>query len=80
MLGISLIVIIGIFCAIMFGVLAFCQRERKRSLANQADGANSNEIDQAGDTRVALVLLGAIIVGALLALITMYLVFFAKWD
>ena len=77
MLGVSLILIIGIFCAIMFGVLAFCLRERKRTLANPV---SSVETDQAEDARVAVVLFGSIVVGALLALITMYLVFFMHWE
>ena len=77
MLSISLILIIGIFCAIMFAVLGFCLRERKRTLT---DHVGSVESDQAGDARVAVVLFGAIIVGAVLALITMYLVFFRQWE
>ena len=77
MLSASLILILGIFCAIMFGVLAFCLRERKRTLA---DPVSTVERDQAEDTRVAMVLFGSIIVGALLALITMYLVFFRQWE
>ena len=76
MLSISLILIIGIFCAIMFGVLAFCLRARKRALADEAAGVNSIEKDQAEDARVAVVLFGAIAVGAVLALIAMYLMFF----
>ena len=80
MLGISLAVIIGIFCAIMFGVLAFCFRMRKRSVADEAVGVNGVEKARGEDARVAVVLFGAIIVGALLALITMYLVFFRQWN
>jgi uncharacterized membrane protein len=76
MLSASLIAIIGIFTAIMFGVLAFCIGTRKRTLARNASDA---EQDQAEDTRVAAVLFGAIVVGAVLALITMYLVFFRQW-
>ena len=76
MLSASLIAIIGIFTAIMFGVLAFCLRTRRRTLARNAA---STEQDQAEDTRVAVVLFGAIVVGAALALITMYLVFFRQW-
>ena len=77
MLSVSLFAIIGIFCALMFGVLAFCLRARKRSLASQV---RSIENDHAEDARIAVVLFGAIIVGALLALITMYLVFFRQWE
>ncbi len=76
MLSTSLIVIIGLFSAIMFGVLAFCLRTRQRTLARNAP---SIEQDQAEDARVAVVLFGAIVVGAVLALITMYLVFFRQW-
>lgn len=76
MLSTSLIVIIGLFSAIMFGVLAFCLRTRQRTLARNAP---SIEQDQAEDARVAVVLFGAIVVGAVLALITMYLVFFKQW-
>lgn len=77
MLDASLIAIIGIFCAIMFGVLGFCLRERKSARANRT---NNIERDYAQDTRVAIVLFGAIIAGAVLALITMYLVFFRQWE
>ena len=76
MLSASVIAIIGVFTAIMFGVLAFCLRTRRRTLARNAA---STEQDQAEDTRVAVVLFGAIVVGAALALITMYLVFFRQW-
>jgi heme/copper-type cytochrome/quinol oxidase subunit 2 len=77
MLDASLIAIIGVFCAIMFGVLGFCLRERRRARANRS---GNTDVDHAQDTRVAIVLFGAIIVGAVLALITMYLVFFRQWE
>ncbi len=77
MLSTSLILIIGIFSAIMFGVLAFCLQMRKRTLARQAINLAQDHVE---DTRVAIVLFGAIIVGAALALITMYLVFFRQWE
>ena len=76
MLDFSLILIAGIFCAIMFGILAFCLHERKQTLKKVVSSAKS---DQAEDSRVAIVLFGSIIVGAVLALITMYLVFFRQW-
>lgn len=76
MLDASLIAIIAIFSAIMFGVLGFCLSERKASRNNPAPSADQ---DHAQDMRVARVLFGAIIVGALLALTTMYLVFFRQW-
>ena len=77
MLSASLILIIGIFSAIMFGVLAFCLQMRKRTLARQADNIAEDHVE---DKRVAIVLFGAIVVGAVLALITMYLVFFRQWE
>jgi hypothetical protein len=73
----SLIVILLVFFAIMVGVLAFCLGERRRALAQSTRDA---ERDQAADTRVALILFGAIIVGAALALITAYVVFFRQWT
>ena len=76
-LDLSLILIAGIFCLIMFGILAFCLRERKHTLNKLV---SSTESDQAEDSRVAIVLFGSIIVGAVLALITMYLVFFRQWE
>ena len=77
MLPFTLAIIFGIFCTIMFGVLAFCLRERKRALANQAIDARR---DEAADNRVAVTLFGAIIAGAVLALITAYVVFFRDWP
>ncbi len=72
----SLIVILLVFVGIMFGVLAFCLRERKRALANKAVDARR---DEQADNRVAMVLFGGILVGALLALITAYVVFFRTY-
>lgn len=72
----SLIVILLVFVGIMFGVLGFCLRERKRALANQAVDARR---DEQADNRVAMVLFGGILVGALLALITAYVVFFRTY-
>lgn len=77
MLSLSLMLVFGLFCIIMGAVLALCLRERKRALANQGIDARR---DTAADNRVALALFGAIIVGALLALITAYLVFFRQWS
>ena len=77
MLSTSLILIIAIFSAIMFGVLAFCLQMRKRTLARQG---NNTAQDHVEDKRVAIVLFGAIIIGAVLALMTMYLVFFRQWE
>lgn len=72
----SLIVILLVFVGIMFGVLGFCLRERKRALANQAVDARR---DEQADNRVAVVLFGGILVGAVLALITAYVVFFRTY-
>ena len=72
----SLIVILLVFVGIMFGVLGFCLRERKRALANQAVDARR---DEQADNRVAMVLFGGILVGAVLALITAYVVFFRTY-
>ncbi len=79
----------------MGGVLAFCLRERRKrgGLGELGDPAidprqdqamlpsgPGNAEDEAADNRVAMVLFGAIIAGALLALITAYLVFFRDWG
>ena len=57
--------------------LPICLRERKRALASKIFDARR---DEEADNRVAVLLFGAIFVGALLALITAYLVFFREWD
>ena len=77
MLALSLTLVFAVFCAIMAGVLAFCLRERKRALASEVIDARR---DETADNRVALVLFGAIFVGALLALTTAYLGFFRQWN
>ena len=76
MLSLSLVLVFGFFCLIMAAVLALCLRERKRAMANRGIDAKR---DEQADNRVAKALFGAIIVGALLALITAYLVFFRQW-
>ena len=76
MLSLSLVLVFGLFCLIMAAVLALCLRERKRAMANRGIDAKR---DEQADNRVAKALFGAIIVGALLALITAYLVFFRQW-
>ena len=73
----SLIAILLVFVGIMFGVLAFCLRERKRALANHLIDAQR---DNAADKRVAIILFSAMIIGALLALLTAYVVFFRQWS
>ena len=76
MLSLSLVLVFGLFCVIMAAVLALCLRERKRAMANRGIDAKR---DEQADNRVAKALFGAIIIGALLALITAYLVFFRQW-
>jgi hypothetical protein len=91
MLNISLIGVFLAFCILMAGVLAFCLRERRKvdGLEQSLDGTHepvnllsgpSSSEDEAADNRVATVLFGTIILGALLALITGYLVFFRDWG
>ena len=76
-MALSLAVILLVFVGIMFGVLAFCLRERRRALANQGIDARR---DEDADNRIAIVLFGGIIGGAVLALITAYVVFFRQWN
>jgi hypothetical protein len=88
----SLLVVFLLFCLLMAGVLAFCLRERRKidgignpakrdaytgDIRPQDHVVSPNDAEQ--DSRVAIVLFGSIIVGALLALITAYLVFGRKW-
>ena len=68
----------------MGGVLACCIRERRIVEASDRFGEGSltpsaKEMEQS-DRRIVLVLFGAIIAGAALALITGYLVFFRTWN
>jgi hypothetical protein len=90
-LNISLIGVFLAFCVLMGGVLAFCLRERRKvdDLEQSLDGSHEpvnlqsgpgSIDDEAADNRVAMVLFGTIILGALLALITGYLVFFRDWG
>lgn len=91
-LVISLLVVFFSFCLLMAGVLAFCLRERRKidGIGNAVEqNAVTGEInpslevasreDAEQDSRVAIVLFGSIIAGALLALITAYLVFGRAW-
>jgi hypothetical protein len=78
----SLAAVFAAFCVIMGAVLMFCIRERR-----MVDGLEANnqlpmtaEAIEAEDSRIVKVLFGAIIAGALLALITGYLVFFRTWN
>jgi len=88
----SLVLVFLAFCLLMSGVLAFCIRERRKvdaiaspAYADPITGeiqphhhvVSSTDADD--DERVAMILFGSIIAGALLALITGYLVFFREW-
>jgi hypothetical protein len=88
----SLLVVFFSFCLLMAGVLAFCLRERRKidGIGNPVKrDTTTGEIhpqdhvvspgDDEQDSRVAIVLFGSIIAGALLALITGYLVFGKTW-
>lgn len=84
-LVISLIAIFLSFCIIMGAVLMFCIRERRMvdgldGIDGAAQSFDNAETMEAEDNRIVMVLFGAIIVGALLALITGYLVFFRSWH
>jgi hypothetical protein len=79
-LEISLLLVFLAFCIIMGAVLTFCIRERR-----MIDGLNnvppaSAEAIESEDERLVKVLFGAIVAGALLALITGYLVFIRDWN
>lgn len=90
---ISLLIVFFSFCLLMAGVLAFCLRERRKidGIGNDVErnavtgdtthpalqDASLDDAEQ--DSRVAMVLFGSIIAGALLALITAYLVFGRTW-
>jgi hypothetical protein len=91
-LVISLLIVFFSFCLLMAGVLAFCLHERRKidGIGNAVErnavtgdtnsalqGAERDDAEQ--DSRVAMVLFGSIIAGALLALITGYLVFGRTW-
>lgn len=91
-LVISLLVVFLSFCLLMAGVLAFCLRERRKidgignpakrdSLTGEMNPRDhvASPDDAEQDSRVAIVLFGSIIAGALLALITAYLVFGRDW-
>ena len=64
----------------MGGVLMFCIRERRLVDGLKRPAPLTPEAIQTEDSRVVLVLFGAIIAGAALALITGYLVFFREWN
>lgn len=78
MLVASLVGVFLAFCLLMGAVLMFCIRERRMvdGLTTPPESAESMEAE---DSRIVKVLFGAIIAGALLALITGWLVFFKTW-
>jgi|GEM_PF-1097345 len=94
-LSFSLMLVFLAFCLMMAGVLVFCLRERRKidGLDDHRECAGlestttemmteqfiTNPQNIADDNRVAMVLFGSIIGGAMLALITGYLVFFRDW-
>ncbi len=67
------------FMAVMAVVLGFCFRERHlwHDGKTGADLSGTPTAERASDRRIAAVIFGAIIVGALLALLVGYLVFFS---
>ncbi|MBC7624323.1 MAG: hypothetical protein H7232_13145 [Aeromicrobium sp.] len=80
MLEISLLMVFLAFCAIMGGVLMFCIRERRLIDGLKKVAPMSAEAIEEEDSRLVKVLFGAIIAGAILALVTGYLVFMRSWD
>lgn len=80
MLIASLIAVFICFCLIMGGVLMFCIRERRMVDNIEHPPQMSAEMMAVEDGRIVKVLFGAIIAGAVLALITGYLVFFRTWT
>jgi heme/copper-type cytochrome/quinol oxidase subunit 2 len=79
MLNAGLIAAFVVFCLVLALVLAVAIKERRAAhdLETGKDLPGSKETDEASDTRVALVIFGSIIIGALLAIIVGYLVFFS---
>jgi len=82
MLALSLTIVFVAFCVIMGALLIFCIRERRMvdGLAGVNNAPMTAQAIEAEDSRIVKVLFGSIIVGALLALITGYLVFFRTWT
>jgi heme/copper-type cytochrome/quinol oxidase subunit 2 len=81
-LATSLVIVFLAFCLIMGAVLMYCIRERRMidGLDGEVTPPQSAEAMESEDNRIVVVLFGAIIMGALLALITGYLVFFRTWG
>ncbi len=82
MLNTGLFAAFLVFCLVLGVVLAVAIRERRawHDLATGQDREGSPEAGEASDTRVALVIFGSIIIGAMLALAVGYLVFFSGLE
>jgi hypothetical protein len=82
MLNAGLIAAFLIFCVVLALVLGVAIKERRawHDLATGKDIEGSREAGEASDTRVALVIFGSIIIGALLAIAVGYLVFFSGLE
>lgn len=85
-LTLSLVLVFLAFCILMAGVLAICLRERRKidgygnPPRHLQTALHLNQAQAyAADKRVAYVLFGSILGGAILALFTGYLVFFREW-
>lgn len=71
----GLVAILGVFVALMAGVLWLCLRGRRRAVATEHEAPNPSR-DEAEDNRVAMVIFGAILVGAALAIAAGLLLFY----
>jgi small-conductance mechanosensitive channel len=69
------------FIGAMAAVFTICVRERRQQAPLRHQPAEStSQSDAASDNRVALVIFGGIILGALLALLVGYIVFFSGLE
>lgn len=82
MLNAGLITAFIVFCIVLAIVLGVAIKERRawHDLRTGKDVEGTREAGQASDTRVALVIFGSIIIGALLAIVVGYLVFFSGLE
>lgn len=82
MLNAGLIIAFLVFCAVLALVLGVSIRERRawHDLQTGKDVPGTREAGEASDTRVAIVIFGGIILGALLAIAVGYLVFFSGLE
>ncbi len=78
MLEVGLFLVFLTFCVIMGAVLMFCIRERRLIDGLKKVAPMTAEAIDAEDSRLVKVLFGAIIAGALLAMIAGYLIFGLK--